>query len=106
MPQNKEERTMAINRMQQLDIIAYMTATSGSERRYFGPDGEVSRTCKVLTVPVAIVCSDDTCTEVELFEDGTMEINGWDGTEGLGDVVEKYSDEEISTLFDAMCCMV
>lgn len=89
--------------MEQLDIIAYMTATSGFERNYYHPrTGEVSRTCKVLTVPVAIVCEDDTRTEVELFEDGTMEIHGWDGTEGLGDDVEKFTDVEIETLFNAL----
>ena len=55
-----------------------------------------------LYVPVVIVCEDDTCTDVEIDFDGKLCISGWDGTEGLGDYAEKYSDEDINKLYDAM----
>lgn len=97
---------MTMTRETQLEIIGYLVATSGKERNYFGQDGNVSKTSKVLTVPVAIVCEDDTSTEVEVFEDGTMEIMGWDGTEGLGDTADCYTDAEINKLFNAFYGMV
>lgn len=92
---------MTMTRETQLEIIGYLASTSGLERNYYGQDGNVSKTSKVLSVPVAIVCEDDTSTEVEVFEDGTIEITGWDGTDGIGDDASEFSDEEIDKLFNA-----
>ena len=58
-----------------------------------------------LTVPIVIVCEDDTCTEVEIDYAGRLCISGWDGTEGLGDYAEKFKDEEIDRLYTAMLKM-
>ena len=63
------------------------------------------RMCQTLTVPIVIVCEDDTCTEVEIGYDGRLCIMGWDGTEGLGDYAEKFKDEEIDKLYTAMVGM-
>lgn len=94
---------MTMTRESQLEVLCYMASTSGRERHYFGDDGEVERTSRVLTVPVAIVCEDDTCTEVEVFDDGSpMEITGWNGTDGLGDDANTYTDAEIEKLYNAL----
>lgn len=90
-----------MTRETQLEIIGYLVTTSGQERAYFGQDGNVSKTSKVLTVPVPVICEDDTSTEVEVFEDGTIEITGWDGTDGMGDNASEFSDKEIDKLFNA-----
>ena len=97
---------MTMTRETQLEIIGYLVTTSGQERNYYGQDGNVSQTSKVLSVPVAIVCEDDTSTEVEVFEDGTIEITGWDGTDGIGDNASEFSDKEIDKLFNAFYNMV
>ncbi len=63
------------------------------------------RTMYSLTVPIVIVCEDDTCTEVEIDYDGNLCIMGWDGTEGLGDYAIKFTDEEIDKVYNAMLKM-
>lgn len=95
-----------MNRETQMEIITYMVDTSGRDRTYFGEDGEVSNTSKYMTVPLAIVCEDDKYTEVELFEDGSIDITGWDGTEGMGDSADTFKDEEIEKIYNALFDMV
>ena len=97
---------MTMTRETQLEIIGYLVSTSGQERAYFGQDGNVSKTSKVLTLPVSIVCEDDTCTEVELYPDGHLEITGWNGTDGLGDDADEFTDKEIDKLFSAFYATV
>lgn len=98
---------MTMTRESQLEVLCYMANANGEKRTYFDPNGGVSKRSRVLTVPVAIVCEDDTCTEVEVFDDGSpMEITGWDGTEGLGDTADTYKDEEIEKLYNALFDMV
>lgn len=97
---------MTMTRESQLEVLCYMANTSGEEREYIGPKGGVSKRSRVLRVPVAIVCEDDTCTEVEVFADGSMEITGWNGTDGLGDTADTYTDEEIEKLYNALFDMV
>ena len=58
-----------------------------------------------LYVPIVIVCEDDTCTDVQIDYDGKLSIMGWDGTEGVGDYAEKFSDNDIDKLYDAMLKM-
>lgn len=93
---------MTITRQTQLEIIGYMVATSGEECKYFGKDGRVSHTSRVLSLPVSVVCDDDERTEVEVLADGTIEITGWDGNEGLGDTADTFTDEEIERVYNAL----
>lgn len=60
---------------------------------------------KVVTVPMVLVCEDDTCTLVEFRDGGRLEITGWDGTEGLGDYAEKFTEEELRKVYNAMLKM-
>lgn len=97
---------MNITRQTQLEIIGYMVTTSGEERKYFGTDGSVSHTSRVMSLPVAVVCEDDERTEVEVLADGTIEITGWDGGEGLGDTADTFTDAEIERVYNALYGMV
>lgn len=92
---------MTMTRETQLEIIGYLVTTSGQERNYYGQNGNISTTTKLIKVPVPIVCEDDTCTEVEVYPDGHIEITGWNGTDGIGDDASEFSDEEIDKLFNA-----
>lgn len=97
---------MTMTRESQLEVLCYMANTSGEERTYFDPNGGVSKRSRVLRVPVAIVCEDDTYTEVEVFADGSVNITGWNDTDGLGDTADTYTDEEIEKLYNALFDMV
>ena len=79
---------MTMTRESQLEVLCYMANTSGEEREYLGPKGGVSNRSRVLRVPVAIV------------------ITGWNGTDGLGDTADTYTDEEIEKLYNALFDMV
>lgn len=67
--------------------------------------GEKVLSSRLLRVPIALVCSDDLTTEVEITHDGHLDIMGWDGNEGCGDHAETFTHKEIETLYTYMLTM-
>lgn len=58
---------------------------------------------KVVRLITDVVCDDYVYTEVEITDNGTLEITDYDGEgSGLGDYAEKFTEEELRKVYNAM----